>query len=102
MMAVEYMHVRGLLDPDVWFKVHVAGLLCPNLADNRQPSDVVHVQYGEAYMTTLTRDTLGIPVTDRTFLRSKTLRLFFTDAPGALLDLATATPFVLGLVVWEV
>ena len=48
------------------------------------------------------RDTLGIPVTDRTFLRSKTLRLFFTDAPGALLDLATVTPFVLGLVVWEV
>ena len=80
----------------------MAGLLCPNLADRRQPSDVVHVQYGEAYMTTLTRDTLGIPVTDRTFLRSKTLRLSFTDAPGALLDLATATPFVLGLVVWEV
>ena len=99
MMAVEFCHVQGLLDPDVWFKVHVAGLLCPNLADTRMPSDVVHVQYGAGYSTTLGRDSLGILLTDRTFLRSKTLRLYFTDAAGAPLDLA---PFVLGLVVWEV
>lgn len=103
MLAVEYCHVDNMADPRSWFEVHLDGLMCPNLASARQTSDIIHVQYGEGYNAgAICESTLGIPITDRSMFRSKTLRVYFTDSAGAPLDLTGGIQqWVVGLIIWE-